>query len=121
MRKFLVGLFLAVVLFAGDALARTTDFAWDYDNNASPDAVGFRLYRGTSPSGAIGDKTVVLTIQDPTQREVAFEWETPLVDGNYYFVLTAFDGEGNESGPSNEVLKNIDTFPPASPTNFRLK
>jgi len=35
------------------------------------------------------------------------QWEADLAPGPYYFALTAFDKEGNESAYSNEVLKTI--------------
>ena len=42
-------------------------------------------------------------------------------DGTYFWVLTAYDISGNESGYSNEVTTSLDSTSPAPPQNFLLK
>ena len=41
-------------------------------------------------------------------------------DGDWFFVVTAVDEAGNESGYSNEVTTNIDTVPPMIPGTLRI-
>jgi len=40
-------------------------------------------------------------------------------DGVLFFVLTAYDNHGNESGKSNEVSTDLDTEAPTAPS-FRV-
>ena len=39
---------------------------------------------------------------------------------SYYFVITAFDTSGNESGKSNEVVATVDFESPGSPTSLTV-
>ena len=43
-----------------------------------------------------------------------------VADGTYFWVLTAYDISGNESGPSNEVTASLDSTAPEPPKNFLL-
>ena len=55
------------------------------------------------PKSTSGSYSGSHTINDPNART----WVADVGPGEYYFVVTAVDGEGNESGYSNEVLKLI--------------
>src|ERR1700726_2111929 len=78
--------------------------AWDYSGYSS--VPGYHVYYGR----ASGVYTQKLTVQNATQVTV------PNLAGGqtYFFVVTAWDGNGNESVPSNEVLY---TAPIPSTTN----
>ena len=41
-------------------------------------------------------------------------------DGTYFWVVTAYDTEGLESGYSNEVTKRLDTTPPDNPQGLLI-
>lgn len=69
------------------------------DGTPLTDLAGYVIYWGTSSRNYTGSHT----INSPT----ATEWEATMAAGSYYFAMTAFDAENNESGYSNEVLKII--------------
>ena len=84
---------LLVGVCAGQAAAAQVTLAWDA--NTEPDVSGYNLYLGTS-SGAYGAPINVGNVNTFTV--------TGLADGKaYFFVMTAYDTFGNESGYSNEV------------------
>jgi plastocyanin len=69
------------------------------DGTPLTDLAGYVIYWGTNSRNYTGSHT----INSPTITE----WEATMAPGNYYFAMTAFDAENNESGYSNEVLKII--------------
>ena len=69
------------------------------DGSPLVDLAGYRVYWGQG-SRAYTDSH---TINDAAVTE----WEVTAPPNTYYFALTAFDGDGNESGYSNEVQKII--------------
>ncbi|MFU8816173.1 MAG: hypothetical protein ACNA7W_12560 [Pseudomonadales bacterium] len=60
---------------------------------------GFVIYWGEQS----GSYTASVRIEDPA----ATEWVADIRNGSYFFALTAFDRQGNESSHSNEVRKSI--------------
>jgi len=95
--------------FAGSAIT----FEWDA--NTEVDLAGYRLYQSTaSGEYAFGDGQQVATI--PAGTETGTLDNVP--DGTYYWVLTAYDDQGNESDPSNEVTEVLDTSAPIPPGNL---
>lgn len=70
------------------------------DGSPLTDLAGYKIYWGTE-SRAYAQPPHVVDGASVT------EWEVPLPAGTYYFALTAFDGDGTESGLSNEVIKTI--------------
>ena len=107
--KKIVTLATMLLLFAAYASAATVNFAWD--PNTEIDLAGYRLYQ----SFTYGEYSAMVA-------EISAGVETVelsgVVDGTYFWVLTAFDSSGNESGPSNEVALTIDSTPPAPPSGF---
>ncbi len=94
----------------GSALAMTTvtvrlaSLSWDaptenVDGTALDDLAGFNLYWGAA-SRSYG---VPVALSDPNATSYSIE----LSAGTYYFAMTAFDLDGNESAFSNEVSKII--------------
>ena len=69
------------------------------DGSTLTDLAGYVIYWGTTSRSYSGSHT----INSPT----ATQWEASMAPGAYYFAMTAFDAENNESGYSNEVLKVI--------------
>lgn len=107
MRKFLFALAFCLVPVVVFASANVT-FQWDA--NTESDLAGYRLYQGVS-SG----------VYDAVVADIPAGTETVTIavdDGTYFWALTAYDADGNESGFSNEVMRRVDTTPPAPPTGF---
>ena len=95
--------------FAGSSIT----FAWDA--NTESDLAGYRLYQATtSGQYTFGDGNQVATI--PAGTETVTLEDVP--DGTYYWVATAYDVGGLESGPSNEVSATLDATPPQPPQGF---
>ena len=64
------------------------------------DVEGFRVYYGTSAS----DLALLVDLNDNSITEY-----TPdtIPSGNYFFAVTAYDTDGNESGLSNVINKDV--------------
>jgi len=69
------------------------------DGTPLNDLAGYVIYWGRSSRNYTGSQT----INSPTTTQ----WEATIPAGSYYFAMTAFDAENNESGYSNEVVKII--------------
>jgi hypothetical protein len=69
------------------------------DGSRIDDLGGYVIYWGTSSRAYTGSHR----IESPDARE----WVATVPPGWYYFAMTAFDAEGNESGYSNEIEKLI--------------
>jgi hypothetical protein len=67
------------------------------DGSALSDLAGYRIYRGDESRSY----TEQVNVQDPR----ATSHTMALPTGEYFFAMTAVDGEGNESAYSNEVIK----------------
>jgi len=97
--------FLLAALLSITPSAYGLDVTLAWDANTEPDLAGYRLHYKTDAPGAPytgtgateGDSPI--DVFDVTQFTVH-----GLTDGvTYYFVVTAYDSENNESGYSNEV------------------
>lgn len=101
----------ALVLMLGSAAwAATLTIMWDA--NAESDLAGYRLYQSdTTGQYTYGADHAIATITARTEAVTV----TDIADGTWYWVLTAFDTSENESGPSNEVTKTIDSQAPNPP------
>lgn len=81
--------------------AGTAELTWtapttNTDGSALTDLAGFRIHYGTNP----GNYTASIDAGDVTRYIL-----TGLADRAYYFVVTAYNSAGTESGNSNEVSK----------------
>ena len=89
-----------IVLLATTAThARVLTLAWDL--NADPQVVGYRLYCGTSS----GEYTMMM---DAGQQATATMTGLK-ANKTYYFAVTAYDVENNESSFSEEVVYQCDS------------
>lgn len=96
--------FLAMASLACAGLS--VEFAWTA--NTEPDLAGYNMYRSETDGGPytkIGSSTTT----GYTDSTVEF-------DIMYYWVVTAFDEAGNESGYSNQVSNMTETPPPPDET-----
>jgi hypothetical protein len=97
-------LIAALILTArGLVFADSVTVSWQ--PNSEPDLSGYKLYYGTTSRNYI----FVRDVGDSTQVQVS--GLTPGI--TYYFALTAYDINGNESGYSQEIPFTVaDTHPP---------
>lgn len=93
-------LFGSLQVFAGDV-----SLAWD--PSTSEGVVGYKVHHG----GAPGSYDSFHTVTNQTAYTV-----TGLAAGTYFFAVTAFDANGNESGYSNEVSTVVADMAPTQTT-----
>jgi len=108
---------ICILTFAmvSPALAATLTFQWD--PNTEPDLAGYRLYQSSAPGQyQFGAPWAVAEIPAGTQTVTVPNVPELL----FYWVLTAFDTNGNESGPSNEVATAPFMGAPNAPQGLRL-
>lgn len=106
-RQLYLSLIICLVLSVGIVQAASdVTFAWDA--NSESDLAGYRMYQSqTSGVYTFGDGNQVATILVGTETVQI----THLINGGYFWVVTAYDTEGLESGPSNEVFSDLVTTP----------
>jgi hypothetical protein len=107
MKKYLLA--CIILLFAVPAFGADIKFGWD--KNSEADLAGYRLFQ-RNVSGAYDYTTPVAEI--PAGTEVCI---ITVSDGDYLWVLRAFDIAGNESEDSNECGLLVDD-PPGVVTGF---
>ena len=94
------------------ATPASTQVALDWGDNAEPDLAGYNVYRSTTQGGPHTQINGALVA-------VSSYTDTGLTNGvTYYYVVTAEDSGGNESGTSNEVSATPNPLPPAPPTGL---
>jgi hypothetical protein len=108
--KSLLSCITLIFFLVGSGYAMDATLQWSA--NTEPDLSGYKIYYKTGYSGPVydgtgateGDSPIIITVQelyDADQPEYTIHG---LEDSEvYYFVLTAYDTDGNESGYSNEV------------------
>ena len=69
------------------------------DGSPLTDLAGFRVYWGASSRSYDGSQAI--------NSPAVTEWDVTLAAGSYFFAVTALNDGGDESGFSNEVLKEI--------------
>ncbi|MEZ4655437.1 MAG: endonuclease [Candidatus Eisenbacteria bacterium] len=85
----------------------------DWADNGEPDLAGYNVYRATSSGGPYAQINAVIVSS-------SFMTDSDVTNGTtYYYVVTALDVVGNESGYSNEASATpVDMTPPAAPTSL---
>src|SRR5215471_11524118 len=95
----------ALLLWTTHASAWQVSLAWDPVN--APTVAGYRIYYSLTRS----TYTAYIDVGLATTATV-----TGLTAGQtYYFVATAYDATGNESGPSNTVTVSLPSAVPSAP------
>ena len=85
-----------------------------WDINTESDLEGYRVYMGDNPGGPYTrlntsvDNSYTWKVVDPIEKLV-------------YFVVTAYDTSGNESGYSNEANIYVDNVAPENPTGTTIQ
>lgn len=98
------------------AQAAPVTLAWD--PNTEPDLAGYRIYWGDASRSYTDHVDVQAVANEQKQATIDI---TPEDGRMVYFAATTYDGAGNESGYSNEVMWAVpDHTPTGIPQNFRL-
>ena len=120
--------FIFFLLNAIPVFAASVTLTWDApttnsDTTPLTDLSGYRVYMSTT-SGQYNSGNIVKN-NIPASSSTGGVTETTTVDnltnGTYYFIVTAYDIYGNESGNSNEIQKTTtggDTQAPTVPTGL---
>lgn len=109
-------LFMIFILFICSKVFADTEITFKWDKNLESDLAGYRLYKTqTSSIYTTGKGKEVIEV--PAGVETA---TITIPDGQWYFVLTAFDLSGNESGLSKEVSYLADTTAPGVPRGMTI-
>ncbi len=112
-KLFLVLIFLLVSV--GIVSAADINFSWT--QNTESDLAGYRIYNSlTSGLYSYGEENAVAIIP-VGEGTVTVE---DVTDGMKYWVITAYDTDGNESLPSNELSIMLDTSAPTAPQDFTV-
>ena len=110
MKKSIMILSVIILALGSAVWASTLTVMWD--KNTEADLAGYRLYQSdTSGKYSYGEDHAIATAPAGEETVTVNDVE----DGTWFWVLTAYDTSGNESGPSNEVTKTIDTEAPNAP------
>ena len=103
-------------LFLATQALTATNVTFNWDANTEQDLAGYRLYQSdTSGVYTFGAGNEIKDINAGVETVVIGD----IPDGTYYWVLTAYDTGGKESGPSNEVTAILDAAP-GCPKNFNF-
>ena len=102
-----VAIWFAIAYFLQPAKGASVTLAWDA--NPEPDIAGYKVYYGTESGSYLEPLTLEGAPAEP-------QFTVPDLDNEetYYFVVTAFNENGLESLPSNEVVAEIpaaDSYP----------
>ena len=125
MRKlfFFLLIFVLIAALASPTLAgsKQLTFAWEQVLPEPDDLKEWRIYSATQAGGPYALMATVPYVSPQTTYTSSQQMTSP--DGQriqYFFVLTALDTAGNQSGYSNEVSTWIDFEGPGIPTKFTV-
>jgi hypothetical protein len=108
------------VTFAQDlTVDKGGEFKFVWDANSEPDMAGYRIYMRTPSTdyvyGAGNEYAAVGLMTEPLSGPHAIS-----AVGTYHFVVTAYDDEGLESGPSTEATLIVENQPPKPPAGCAI-
>jgi len=109
---------LASLIMAIPAFAGNVTLMWDA--NTETDLAGYKIYYKVAQGGEPYDGTGIIEGDSPIDVGNVTEFNLTGLDlknKNYYFVATAYNTSGFQSGYSNEVT----TTPPGIPQGVRVK
>lgn len=121
-------LFLTLIMFfclVGVAMADSiVTFQWDANTEAN--LQGYRLYQSDTSGQYVYGMNLPGTETNHIGGTAAGTetFTTTVADGTWFWVVTAHDTDGYESGPSNEVTRTLPVVvvptPPDAPSGFRI-
>jgi hypothetical protein len=98
------------------------DVTLAWDANSETELAGYKVYYGTTAGGPYngsgsseGASPIVVRLDSLTTPASPQFTIHGLVDGAYYFVATAYNSDGLESGYSNEAYTQGSSTPPTTP------
>lgn len=112
--KKIISIFIAISMIASIAYAGMYHIIFSWDKNTEADLAGYKLYHRIA-SELYTDSNALIIINDPNSNTCTLD--DFVTNENIYFVITAFDIAGNESGYSNEVMLDI---APNAPVGFKI-
>ena len=117
MKKLLI--ILAILLMASTAWADPPR-TMQWDANTDADLAGYRIYFSENPGdyvfGGNSSPNFLAEIPCTANDTTCCEYNKPSLTGTgYYYVCVAYDTDGFESVPSNE----INSLPPGQVKNFK--
>ena len=124
--KIIIMALVAFFIYSSVSMAAEITLAWDA--NSETDLAGYKLYYDKDVSGPEyigigineGDSPIEIPLFDLSDTQNPQFKVTGLTTGTYYFVVTAYDNVGNESGYSNEVNPTVDTSAPSNPSGLNV-
>lgn len=111
-KRLLIAIFFT---FMASTVLASTNVTLQWDANTESDLAGYKIYR-SAVSGVYSSGAEVGDVAAPT---VQFT-DNDVPDGTWFWVCTAYDNNGLESGYSNEITDTLDTEPPAPPQNLSI-
>ena len=120
---FVLLIFVLIAALAAPTWAgsKQLTFAWEQVLPEPNDLKEWRIYSATQAGGPYAPMATVPYVSPQTTYTSSQQMTSP--DGQriqYFFVLTALDAAGNQSGYSNEVNTWIDFEGPGIPTRFTV-
>lgn len=113
MKKSIFVLFcITLVLSVGLASGESIKLVWDANSEA--DLAGYKVYSSQTNGGPY---TLVRDVGNVCELVLDV---TAKPEGPIYYVATAYDLSGNESGYSNQASYVVDHTAPADPTGCRV-
>lgn len=104
----IASLFIATITFA-------TEIQFSWDANTESDLAGYAVYERLGTSTYDYSSPRIIAAAGTTTASI-----TANQDGDYSWVLRAFDTSSNFSVDSNEVSLRVDTTAPLPPQRFRF-
>lgn len=114
-----IGLAMLVAVPLAMAAEQPVTFAWG--QVIVPDFAGWKLYKSETAGGPyLHVVNIAYTGQQSEYQSTQSITAPDNAKTTLYFVITAFDFNGNESEYSNEASKTFDFEAPAVPITFRI-
>jgi len=107
---------ICLVLFAVVVQSDPVDVIFTWEPNTEMDLAGYNLYQSEEEGVYVFEPGCEVVSVTADSLECVLSVDS---SNTYYWVLTAYDKWGNESGPSNEVSN--DKTAPAAPGGFSCR
>jgi len=105
-------LFTSLTIVCGTSRSSWPIFRISWNDNIEEDLAGYKVHYGTRS----GEYTYAIDVGNFTSVDIG-----EFIPGmTYYFVVTAYDTSGNESGPSKEVSVHLPTINSFEDKDFEI-
>lgn len=115
-------LFIAIMsIFFLTAFAHAgSDVTFQWSANSEADLAGYKLYRSATQGDYLTSTPIDIPLSSLADINNPAYTEENVPDGTWFWIATAYDTSGNESGYSNEVTDTLDATAPASPQELNI-